>query len=399
MVTPTKTTVDQVTFTTDIQAPVSQVYEAFTNRDDASDWLGDDGEVRAEAGGFALYFRRDGWNAHGTFKEVIEHEKLVLTWHDGSDHPTTLLKVTLHESGDVTTLNLTHSGFETGDAAETYQNFWKRALYELKTLLETGARADIVDRIIIGIFPADLTEEFIETHNLPVTEGTRVGGVVDGYSAQAAGIQVDDVIVAIDDMAVNSGTAMHEINADKKPGDVVDVSFYRGTEKHTVSTELKGYPIPPIPESFSAMANHFENIFKDQKARLSAVLAKADDKLHADKKTANGESTLRELIAQLILSRRHNLEYISTYIQGPRRINPYTRMPARINALIATYPKIADLEAHLWRSADEMVALIRQVPAEQEARKHNIWWMSFELQFVTQGFDTQLESIEDLLAD
>ncbi|MEQ8675393.1 MAG: SRPBCC domain-containing protein [Aggregatilineales bacterium] len=396
MATPVMTSTDTVSFVQEIHAPIKQVYESFTNRDNASDWLGVDGEVRAVKGGFALYIISQNEHAHGTFKDVVENEKLILTWDDGTDHPVTTLKVKFAEANGTTTVTLKHSGFEDDAVVARYQKFWKLALRELQVMLETGKRAYITDRIIIGIIPTELDEETAQKLNIAAGSGVRVGGLVPDYSAALAGIQRDDVIIAVDGVALNSETTISDITGQYKPGDVVDVTYYRGAEKNTIPLALKGYPIPPVAENFPALATQFEETFAEYDAKLSAILADLSES-DADKKAENAEFSIRETIAHLILSRRHNTEYLSSYVQGPRRINPYTHMPARINALVKAYPTLDELYKELQYASKEMVAVIREFPEELHNRKNNLWWINFELGYVPTGYDNAIEQINSAL--
>lgn len=396
MATAAMTGTDTLTFTQDIHAPIAQVYESFTSRDNASDWLGIDGEVRAVKGGFALYIFSATEHAHGTFTHVAENEKLVMTWDDGTEHPPTTLKVTFAEHGGTTTVTVKHSGFQDKATTQRYERFWKTALRELQLMLETGERASIIDRIIVGIFPLQLDEEAAKQLNVPVKFGVRVGNLVPDYSAALAGIQIDDVIVAIDGHELSETVTMADITGRHKPGDVVDVTFYRGAEKHTVSTELKGYPTPAVPETFSALADQLESTFADFDGQLANILGGLTE-ADVDKKGAHAEFSIRDTLAHLILSRRHNTEYLSSYVQGPRRINPYTHMLARIKALTTAYPTADALYKELQCAEEEVVAILRAFPDALHERKNNLWWINFELGYIATSLENALEQIKSAL--
>ncbi len=373
-----------LTFTRTIQAPVSQVYESFANRDNLSDWLCYDASLRVEVGGHAFFRWYEGNHAYGVFSEVEENKKLAFSWQDGSESGVTLVDVTLDDKGNNTLLALSHSGFEDESTAEPYRETWDRNLDKLQSILETGANIDITERVIIGITPTTFDENVAERLGVPVAEGARIGGVVPGFSAEAAGMQADDVIVQVDDTTISPDANVYSVTRNKKPGDEVEVSYYRGSEKHNVTVALKGYPIPEIPPNFTALADSYEKLFATLDAELSEMLSGISEEA-AGNKPDGAEWSVKEGIARVILGQRHNIEWLASYLQGPRIITPYTRNRGWITAIVAAHPTVSDLLDEMRRTWAETVALVRTFPPELEERKNNLWWIAFE----SGGFDPQ----------
>src|SRR6185503_20844821 len=112
---------------------------------------------------------------------------------------------------------------------------------------------------------------------IPATQGARVGSLVPGYSAAAAGIQSDDVIVEVNGQAVTDQTPIGVQVRDNKPGDVVDVAYYRGSEKHTIPVTLKGYPVPDHVDNFRELADRLEVTYGEIDSTLSALFASASE--------------------------------------------------------------------------------------------------------------------------
>jgi len=59
----------------------------------------------------------------------------------------------------------------------------------------------------------------------------------NGAAAQA-GLQAGDVIVQIDNQAVNDTSSLTNALANKNPGDTVSVKIYRGNQQLTINAKL-----------------------------------------------------------------------------------------------------------------------------------------------------------------
>lgn len=359
-------------FMTTIDAPLDIVWSMLTNRDDLCDWLCHDAHVRVREGGFATFIWRDDLESHayGVYKVVEENEKLVMTWHDGTDQVTTV-KFKLEESDGKIQLNVWHKGFSDDERADHYQNFWNEHLHTLKVQLETGARPDISERIIVGVM-VDNSEE-----NRP-EKGTLVDRAVPGYSAEQAGITGGDIIIEVNGFEINGETTFGSALEGKLPGDVVEVKFMRDGEVHAVNVALKGHPIPPIPATFDEMAQQH----REEYDRVLSALEKALDGVTqevAEFTPENSQNNILRHLALMINRQRHTFEWLATYANGPRRINPYYDEAERLQALIAVHPTVAKLIAGLKRTQNETIAMINAFDKSMEERKSYLWWMTFEI--------------------
>lgn len=70
-----------------------------------------------------------------------------------------------------------------------------------------------------------------------VTSAALVGGVIEGSPAEQAGIQIGDIIIAVDDQGFESPKALVEIIQDHNPGDKITLSIYRKADKQTLQVE------------------------------------------------------------------------------------------------------------------------------------------------------------------
>jgi uncharacterized protein YndB with AHSA1/START domain len=364
-----------LTFERTTHAPVEQVYNAFLARDTLYYWLCDDAHVRGEVGGHVLL----SWAVPrsfvtGQFKALDKNQFIAFTWRE-PDREETDVEVEIEEADGGIKIVLRHTGdFEDAAAQEKR---WHKSLDNLVSFLETGADLRIANRVIIGIFPDALSKEKAQSLGVPVETGTLVTGLVPGYSAEKAGLQVDDVIVGMNGHEVTSETPMNMLIGENKPGDKVEVEYYRGSEKHAAMMELKGYPLPAIPADFVAYADQLEKIYADINTELSALFADISE-VHASQKPAPNEWSANETVAHLILTERWLQNWLGGLLQGPE-ITGYTgNTDARIQAVTAIYnTKDAILDA-FQRTMAETIAVIRHFPAAALERKSNLWWVAFE---------------------
>ncbi|MBD5214055.1 MAG: Do family serine endopeptidase, partial [Bacteroidales bacterium] len=97
----------------------------------------------------------------------------------------------------------------------------------------------MVQRAVLGISFAELTPELAKEKNVTATSsGLYVAGVQPGGSAQAAGIQEGDIIVAIDKAPITNTAQIQEAMALHRPGDKVSVTIIRDNAQKTLEATL-----------------------------------------------------------------------------------------------------------------------------------------------------------------
>lgn len=106
----------------------------------------------------------------------------------------------------------------------------------------------------IGIGTKDIDHNLASTLNLPVESGVYVISVRQGSPAEKAGIIPSgldsqnqpaaggDIIIQIDDVSVAKLADIWSYLTEKKVGDVITLTIYRGTHKITVSVQLEELP-------------------------------------------------------------------------------------------------------------------------------------------------------------
>jgi len=123
-----------------------------------------------------------------------------------------------------------------------------------KKLLPDLKAGETVDRAYLGVQMQGVTSQLADDLNLPADHGALIATVTPGSPAAKAGLRGGrtqttqgvtaggDLIVAIDGKEMADENAVADAIAAHKPGDKVDIEYYRGNDKKTVSVELTKRP-------------------------------------------------------------------------------------------------------------------------------------------------------------
>jgi S1-C subfamily serine protease len=106
------------------------------------------------------------------------------------------------------------------------------------------AVADIVEfgsvqRAVLGVNIKDIDSDLAEKYKLDKIEGVYVDNVVEGSSADKAGIKPGDVILSINGNNVNSASELQEQIGRYRPNDKVDILINRENKKKQISATLR----------------------------------------------------------------------------------------------------------------------------------------------------------------
>jgi S1-C subfamily serine protease len=112
----------------------------------------------------------------------------------------------------------------------------------VKDLLPKLKAGQTVHHAFLGVQMGDLTSDQAKRLGVPTDDGAIVGSVTNNSPADDAGLEVRDVIVAIDGKHTGSSADVVGAIAGKSPGDTVKVEYYRGNDKHTASVKLAERP-------------------------------------------------------------------------------------------------------------------------------------------------------------
>ncbi|GER88653.1 protease [Dictyobacter vulcani] len=97
-------------------------------------------------------------------------------------------------------------------------------------LIATG-QVQHTGRAAIGILPTAVDATLQMQDNLAVDHGVYVTQLVSGGAAEKAGMKTGDVIVQIDNKAIDAIPTLEDALIAKNPGDTAKVTVYRGTQK------------------------------------------------------------------------------------------------------------------------------------------------------------------------
>jgi S1-C subfamily serine protease len=124
----------------------------------------------------------------------------------------------------------------------------------VKDLLPTLKQGEEVERAFLGIEMIGVTEDLARDLNLEADQGALIQKVTEDGPADEAGLQAGgtptgdgiaaggDLIVEIDGKPVETSDDVPAAIADKKPGDEVEVVYYRGDERKKATVELGKRP-------------------------------------------------------------------------------------------------------------------------------------------------------------
>ncbi len=96
-----------------------------------------------------------------------------------------------------------------------------------------------VQRALLGVTIQEIDAQKAEELKLNKPEGVFVAGVSDGGAAKEAGVQEKDVIVKIDDEAVNSVPDLQSRVAQHRPGDSVKLTLIRDSKEKEIIVTLR----------------------------------------------------------------------------------------------------------------------------------------------------------------
>jgi len=84
-----------------------------------------------------------------------------------------------------------------------------------------------VQRAVIGFYIMDVTSELVEEKGLKEIAGVFISGIIEDGAAKDAGIKEGDVVMAINDIKVNSASELQEIVGRYRPNDLISVLIKR----------------------------------------------------------------------------------------------------------------------------------------------------------------------------
>ncbi len=98
---------------------------------------------------------------------------------------------------------------------------------------------------MLGVGFVPLTPELRAHFGAPEDAGVMVSKVVADSAAQAAGIEVGDIVLKVDGQAVGEEHGLHKLIRERKAGDTIAIEVLRDGRQQTLSATLKESEVAP----------------------------------------------------------------------------------------------------------------------------------------------------------
>jgi hypothetical protein len=163
-----------------------------------------------------------------------------------------------------------------------------------------------------------------------------------------------------------------------RAGDKIEVVFYRGPLKQTVTMELSKRPLPALPATIAELAEFSRKRQDEIHAELDAFFDQISEE-EASFKPAAEEWSVKETLAHLIQGERYQQFWVIDLVG--RQEGHHDDWPgnilAGIQAIVAANPTFAELRQAYKRSTEESVALLSHLPAEFQTHKASYWRLAY----------------------
>ena len=367
-----------------VLVPVKQAYRAFTNSTSLREWLCDVATIEAHPNGRMYLWWRGDFYSSGHYLELDENKRVRFRWLSNTDSAPTEVTVSVSEKDGGTLIQLAHEVPDDPAWTPKVKSFgedWADSLRNLKSVLETGIDLRIAERPMLGIMPGDFTAEQAMALGVPVREGLRLDGVVDGMGAQRSGLQRDDVIVEMAGHPIRSdANSLPTAIAGKKGGDHIDVVIYRGPEKKNIDLELTKRPMPEVPFNAKELANRARTLYESGLAEVEQCFENVIDEQAMAKPDPQEWSAL-ETVAHLIQGERFNQAFLTSLIDGYEITADGfgSNVDAQVAATVKANPSVALMLSLLRRTVEETLAYGAMLPDEFIANKGSYYRFGFAL--------------------
>ncbi len=366
-------TENTIHLTCSIQAAPAEVCRGFTQATLLRDWLCNTSNVEPHQGEHLFLRWRDGRTVTGTYEQIDPPREVRFTWLDSELQVPSVITVIFkpEEGGSLLTLEPTGRIDQAEQSA--MEAFWKQSLENLASVLETGIDLRLARRPRLGINMDEFTPQAAQRLGVPVSVGVLLGGTADGSGARAAGLQKDDVLVSFNGHPLVAPYSFDAALRGLKAGDQAVVEYYRGPEKKSAPLILSSWPIPDLPASASELADKVRELNAEVLAAIHKQLEGLSED-QANARPAEGEWSVNEILAHLVLARRDYQGWVADMINDvpvEDWLMNRSNLPARITALtrrLRTTPALLD---ELEQAQAETAMMIEAFPESfVKQRKH-----------------------------
>jgi uncharacterized protein YndB with AHSA1/START domain len=379
------------------------VYRAFTNATSLREWLCDVATVEPHPRGRMYLWWHGDFYSSGHYLELDQNKRLKFRWYSSIDSAPTEVTVSIMEQEDGTLVHMDHDVPDEpswSKIAETFRENWDESLENLKSVLETGIDLRIANRPMLGIAPGDFTEEQAKALEIPVREGLRLDGLVDGMGAQKSGLQKDDVLVEMGGHPIrNDPSSLPNAIAGKKGGERIEVTFYRGPEKKTVTMELSKRPMPDVSFKPVELAKNARELYEPALAEVEECFEGVSEDEAMSRPDPKEWSAL-EIVAHLIHGERYNQIFLTDLIDGYERVSDAfgNNVDEQVQATLKAYPSIALMLNALRCAVEETLAYVACLSDEFAANKASYYRFGSGLLQPNFHIKAHVQQIKDTLS-
>ena len=132
----------------------------------------------------------------------------------------------------------------------------------------------MMQRGYLGVDVVDLTQERAKSVGLNSISGAFINAVVEGGAAADVSLRRGDVIIAVNGTKVGSRPELLELIARYRPGNIVEIEFYRDAKKYKTRVTLKNKNLTTALLDPNNDVNLFERI------GISKMRALEDKEMH-----------------------------------------------------------------------------------------------------------------------
>jgi hypothetical protein len=129
---------------------------------------------------------------------------------------------------------------------------------------------------ILGVAFVPLTPELRQHFGAPEDAGVLVSKVVSDSAAQAAGVEVGDIITKVDGEAIGEGFALGHAIRSRKAGDTISLEVLRDGRVQTLSATLKESAAPMAFERRAIMMDCKDGDGENKECPPPAILSAID---------------------------------------------------------------------------------------------------------------------------
>ena len=391
-----------VTAETFVNAPVKPAYRAFTNSTSLREWLSDVATLDPHPSGRMYLWWRGDFYSSGHYLALEEDKCVKFRWFANIDPGPTEVFVTFTEQDGGTLVRLDHEVPEDeswNGKAETFRENWVESFENLKSVLETGIDLRIANRPMLGIAPGDFTEEQAVALGVPVREGLRLDGLVTGMGAERAGLQKDDVLVEMAGHPLTDFNSLVLAIAGKKGGDPVEVTFYRGPEKKTITMELSKRPMPDVSFNPVELARQARELVEPALVELEKCFEGCSDE-QAMRRPDPKEWSALEVVAHLIHNERFNSIFLASVMDGNEASydGVGNNITAQVESTVRANPSIKQMLDLLRRTVEEVMGYTELIPEEFVANRASYYRFGSILVQPNFHLGSHTQQIKDALA-